>query len=121
MKKEVTKLLLNELRNASYHSEELLGGCWSVNCGDCQYPEVNKAFEEAKKTLLNLAHVTEKALQKDILVGNLAQIKEHFQINPSSIGLSGKCKKGPLNPPIIFKSTTEAMDYIKNYKPKEDE
>ena len=65
MKKEVTKLLLNELRNASYHSEELLGGCWSVNCGDCQYPEVNKAFEEAKKTLLNLAHVTEKALQKD--------------------------------------------------------
>ena len=64
MKKEVTKLLLHKLRTASYRSEELLGECWSVNCGDCQYPEVNKAFEEAKKTLLNLAHVTEKALQK---------------------------------------------------------
>ena len=31
----------------------------------------------------------------------------------------GKCKRGPLNPPIIFKSITETMDYIKNYKPKQ--
>jgi len=32
-----------------------------------------------------------------------------------------KCKKGPLNPPIIFKSITKAMDYIKNPNQNKDE
>lgn len=41
--------------------------------------------------------------------------------NTSITGLFDKCKRGPLNPPIIFKSITEAMDYIKNYKPNKDD
>ena len=63
MSKEKIKESLHELKDEVYHAEEVIGGCWSPTCGDGQYPEVNKAFEEAKKALLNLFHVTEKALR----------------------------------------------------------
>ena len=65
MGEEKTKELLRELLDEAYHTENVIDGCWSPTCGDGQYLEVNKAFEEVKKALHNLFHVTEKALNKN--------------------------------------------------------
>jgi len=57
------KNLLSELKDEAYNSENVIGGYWSDTCGDGNYPEVDKAFEEAKASLTKLFQVTEQILR----------------------------------------------------------
>ena len=57
------KNLLRELKDEAYNAEDVVGGYWCQGCGDGDYPEVDKAFQEAKDALVNLFEVTEKILR----------------------------------------------------------